>query len=71
MKFGVDPIFVGPTNPQGSEQKNQKREFEQGKARKDDSKEEKGFRNQKTPRTVFFLLGGKDVISLPYAMEYL
>ena len=29
------------------------------------------YRNQKTPKTVFFLLVGKDVISLPYALEYL
>ena len=28
-------------------------------------------KKQETPRTVFFLLGGKDVISLPCALEYL
>ena len=27
-------------------------------------------KKQETPRTVFFLLGGEDVISLSYALEY-
>ena len=27
-------------------------------------------KKQETPRTVFFLLGGKDVISLSYDLEY-
>ena len=40
LKFGVDPIFVGPTNPQGSERKKLKERSEQGKARRDDSREE-------------------------------
>ena len=33
-------------------------------------RKEKVIEEKETPRTVFFLLGGKDVISLSYALEY-
>ena len=36
----VDQIFAGPTNPQGLEKEEPKERFEQGKARRDDSREE-------------------------------
>ena len=36
----VDPIFSGPTNPQGSERKKPKERSEQGEARRDVSREE-------------------------------
>jgi len=36
----VDPIFAGPTNPQGSERKKPKEISEQGETRRDDSREE-------------------------------
>ena len=45
------------------------------KAKQDEMNPEKNkkilSKKQETPRTVFFLLGGKDVISLPYALGYL
>ena len=45
------------------------------KAKQDEMTPEKNkkilSKKQETPRTVFFLLGGKDVISLPYALRYL
>ena len=66
----VDPIFAGPTNPQGSERKNRKRDPNKVKQEEMTAEKNKSFRNKKTPRTMFFILGGKDVISLPYALEY-
>ena len=66
----VDLIFAGPTNPQGSERKNRKSDSNKAKQEEMTLEKNKSFRNKRTPRTVFFLLGGKDVISLPYAVEY-
>ena len=65
------PDFAGPTNPQGSEKKNQKRDSNKAKQEEMTPEKNKSLRNQKTPRTVFFQLGGEDVISLPYALDYL
>ena len=43
----VDPIFAGPTNPQGSERKNRRRDRNKAKQEEMNPEKNKSFRNKK------------------------